>query len=382
MDCAGNRLQREGGEQGGKFREDGGNVSQRDGEDGCGHEELCERNDGHVGGKADGGGAVKVIRHGEGESHLHYGRDQQQLEGAQAENCRAAHQAQRPRPAEKTREAFRNQAQVHAELRDARRQRWAIVIGVPVSERLAVELRSALYERQADRGDDEHAEKCHLEAGGEELARIEYEQSESGCAERVDHGAVAVKQARAQVDGAHQRGSPHGRAHFGEEGVGDAEENRQQGRGNVGEAQAAKRPENDEGQDGYVHPGDYEDVIGAGALEIDSGVAIDEGLFADDHGVNQRGLRRGPERVHLGNDAGVNAGAPEFEAAADEAGEQLHVFSFRGAQGRDAVRGEVALIVEGSGIAEVARQLQLDGQAEAFAVAEEAHRTGRRLGSL
>ena len=62
-------------------------------------------------------------------------------------------------------------------------------------------------------------------------------------------------------------------------------------------------------------------MIGAGALEIDASVAIDESVFADDHGVNECGLRRGPERVDLGDDAGVNASAEEFETAADEAGE-------------------------------------------------------------
>ena len=161
---------------------------------------------------------------------------------------------QRPRAPEKTGQAFCNQAEVYAELRDRRRQRWTVIVGVPVSQGLAVQLRSALQEREADCGHDEHADKRHLETGGEELARIEYEQSEGGRAQRVDHGAVAVQQACAQVDGAHQRGSPDRRAHLGEEGVGDAEQDRQQGRGYVGEAQAAQCPENHEGKDGYVHP--------------------------------------------------------------------------------------------------------------------------------
>lgn len=47
-------------------------------------------------------------------------------------------------------------------------------------------------------------------------------------------------------------------------------------------------------------------MIGAGALEIDAGVAVNEGFFADDHGVDERGLRRRPERVHFGDDARVN----------------------------------------------------------------------------
>ena len=73
-----------------------------------------------------------------------------------------------------------NQAQIDAELGNAWRQRWAVIVGVPMGKSLAVELGSALQERQADRGHNEDAEKGHLEAGGEDLARIEYEQSHRG----------------------------------------------------------------------------------------------------------------------------------------------------------------------------------------------------------
>src|SRR5580658_3922599 len=77
--------------------------------------------------------------------------------------------------------------------------------------------------------------------------------------------------------------------------------------------------------------------------------------------------------MHFGDDAGVDAGSPEFETAAREAGKQLHVFGVRRARSGDAARGQVSLIVECAGIAEIAWQLQLDGKAEAFAVVEEAH---------
>ena len=53
-------------------------------------------------------------------------------------------------------------------------------------------------------------------------------------------------------------------------------------------------------------------------------------------------------------------------------GRSCYIFRFRRAQGGDAVRGQVALIVEGSGIAEIARELQFDWEAEAFAVMEKA----------
>jgi len=140
--------------------------------------------------------------------------------------------------------------------------------------------------------------------------------------------------------------------------------------------QTAKGPENDEGEDGYVHPGNDQDVIGTGALEIDSRVAVDEGLFANHNGVDESGLGGRPEGVDFGDDAGVNAASPAFYASSSKAGEHLYLFGVRGPKRGDADCGQIALVVEGSGIAEIARQLQLDGKPEAFAVAEKVH--GRR----
>ena len=81
MHGAGDRLQRkERVSRAGSFASKGEIYPKRDGKDRRGHEKLSEGNDGDVGGKADGGGAMKVICHGKGEAHLHYGRDQQQLE--------------------------------------------------------------------------------------------------------------------------------------------------------------------------------------------------------------------------------------------------------------------------------------------------------------
>ena len=80
----------------GSFASVGDKYPNADRKDGRGHEELRERNDGDVSGKADGGGAVKVVRHRKSQSHLHHRRDQQQFERAQADDGRAAHQLQRP----------------------------------------------------------------------------------------------------------------------------------------------------------------------------------------------------------------------------------------------------------------------------------------------
>ena len=131
-----------------------------------------------------------------------------------------------------------------------------------------------------------------------------------------------------KINGAHQRGAPDWGADFRDKCVGDAERHCQQRGRDVAQAQAAQRPENYERQDGDVHAGDDQDVVGAGALEIGAGVAIEEGVFADDHGVNQGSLARGPEFVNLGDYSSVQAAAPGGDPAAGEAGEALDILDF------------------------------------------------------
>ena len=120
-------------------------------------------------------------------------------------------------------------------------------------------------------------------------------------------------------------------------------------------------------------------MVGAGALEVDASVAVDEGFFADDHGVDERGLARRPELVHLGDDATVQAAAPGGDAASGKAGEAFDIFYFGGGQRGDAAIGEVSLIVEGAGIAEIARELELGGEADAVAVVEDWNGCGGRV---
>jgi hypothetical protein len=135
--------------------------------DGGGHEELSERDDGHVRGQADGGGAMKVIRHGQGEPHLHDRRYQQQFEGAQA-NDRVMPRTRRNDQGFPIKRARRPQSGADrggtvrpAETTTVRSRQCPSVPG------LTIEARSALDERQADGGDDEDTKEGHLKAGGE-----------------------------------------------------------------------------------------------------------------------------------------------------------------------------------------------------------------------
>src|SRR5579859_7145438 len=138
----------------------------------------------------------------------------------------------------------------------------------------------------------------------------------------------------------------------------------------MGKAKAAERPEDDEGEDADVHAGDDEDVVSTGALVVGAGVAIDERLFADHHGVKQSGFARRPELVNLGDNSAVETAAPGGDAAAIETWEWFDGIGFRRGEGGDPPIGEIGLIVEGSGIAEVVRESEFGVEADAVAVAE------------
>ena len=111
-------------------------------------------------------------------------------------------------------------------------------------------------------------------------------------------------------------------------------------------------------------------MVGAGALEVGAGVGVDEGGVADDHGVDERGLRRRPELVDLGDDAAVDARAQEFPAVADKAGEALDFIDADRGGGGDSMGSKIGDVVEGSGIVVVVRAAEAGGEAEAVAVME------------
>ena len=66
--------------------------------------------------------------------------------------------------------------------------------------------------------------------------------------------------------------------------------------------------------------------------------------------------------------------------AASEAGKVFDILYFGGAEGGDAVVGEIALIVEGAGIAKIAWQLELGREPDAVAVMKERHGGNGRSG--
>jgi hypothetical protein len=83
--------------------------------------------------------------------------------------------------------------------------------------------------------------------------------------------------------------------------------------------------------------------------------------------------------VHLGNHAAVQAAAPGGDAASRKAGQAFDIFYFGRGQSGYAAIGEVSLIVKGSGVAEIAREFEFGGEADAVAVVEDWN--GRGSGS-
>jgi hypothetical protein len=82
--------------------------------------------------------------------------------------------------------------------------------------------------------------------------------------------------------------------------------------------------------------------------------------------------------VNLCNDAGVHAGAPKHDAVA---GKSWQVFDVRhrcGTKQADAAIPKIAFIVEGPGIAEIARRVKLGANAEAVAISEVRQRNRHR----
>ena len=202
-DRAGDAVNCERGQKHGNFGQPGRDGSQGECGDGGGHHQLHQGHDDDVRGQSDGGGAMEVVRHGESESHLHDGGDEEQFPCGEGQSDSRADHAVRPLLSHEEGDACGDELQVDTELGHTRGKLCGVVVGVPVGERLLLELGGALQDRNPDSGDDEHADEGHLEAGSEKLARVDDQQSQGGCAQRVDHGAIAVEQARSQVDGAH-----------------------------------------------------------------------------------------------------------------------------------------------------------------------------------
>jgi len=90
-------------------------------------------------------------------------------------------------------------------------------------------------------------------------------------------------------------------------------------------ANLPQRPKNGERQDTQIHSGANPYVIRARALILCSSRVLKKRLFAENHGVHERSLRRRPELVNLGYDARMHARALELNPAAGKPGKPLNI---------------------------------------------------------
>jgi hypothetical protein len=173
---------------------------------------------------------------------------------------------------------------------------------------------------------------------------------------------------RAQICRQHQRGAPYRRTDPHHERIGERDHHGSDRCYRWVHAKLAQRPKNGECQDAQVHSRNNQHMIRARALILSASRVAQERFFAENHGVHERGLRRRPQLVNLGHDARMNARPPQLNPAARKAGKPSNVFCLRRPQHADAVVTQIAFIIESSGIAVVARRMQLGEDAQARAV--------------
>jgi len=259
---------------------------------------------------------MEVESHGEGESGLHQRGDKQQFECGECGTAREGECGEGEASGGKMCETRCEEAQIEPELRDAGRKFGVVGDRVEGAESAEIGLRRALENGNTDGGDDQDGEEGELETWVEEGARIDEEKSESGDADGVEHAALAIKKTGGQIEGEHQGGAPDGRAGVGKERVSDGYEHRDAADCGLAKRGTTQEPEDYDHEDAEVHSGNDEDVIGAGALKVDASIVVDEGVFADDHSVDEGGLLRCPEAVNVCDHARVNTSAKTFEPGA------------------------------------------------------------------
>ncbi len=109
-------------------------------------------------------------------------------------------------------------------------------------------------------------------------------------------------------------------------------------------------------------------MVGARALKLGSGPALKKRIFTEDHGVHERSLLGRPQLMNFCDEAGMDASAPAFNAAADESRKRLDILRSCRPQHRDSVVPQIAFVVEGARVAIVSRRMQLGSNPQPRAV--------------
>jgi len=277
------------------------------------------------------------------------------------------------------------EAELDAELGEWRGEGAVVPEGVEIAGGVRVGQEGPLAEREGDAGDGDDRKKGHLEAGLEEARGREQQDAEQGGAEGVEDAAGAGEQASSKEDGGHQERALDGGSEAGEERIGGREGDGEEGRGDGVQTQAAGEPEEGAGEKRDVHPGDDEEVEGAGALEAETKGVGEAVAVAEEHGVEHAGVVGGEAeeagkaavggREDEGGEAARGPALGAIEGAAEVAlaawiGSDGETRGADAGLGADALGGEVVGVLPGAGIAVALGRAQARGDLDEVAAVE------------
>ncbi len=296
----------------------------------------------------------------------------QQLHPPQQDVRRHCQRRQRNAAAGKALQPSGDHAQIQAELHDLRRQNKIVGQGINMPRTSDKGLRRALQNGYPHRRHQPHAQEGQLETGSEQDLRIHDHEAERRRANGVQHRLLAIEQPRPQIESQHQRGSPNRRSQRGQQGVSHHQRNRDRACKKIADPHPPQEPERYQRQNAHVHPRNHQHVIGARALKVGTGWAVDESVFTDHHGVHKRGFLRRPQGMDFVDDAAVDSGAPEFRPVTGKARKNFNAFGLGRGQGHDPVFREISAVVEGARVAIIAWRRNLRGKPETLSIAEPA----------
>ena len=239
--------------------------------------------------------------------------------------------------------------------------------------------RSGGDRRCRERAEKPHGQKCELETGVEQLVRIEYQKPERHGRQQIHDAPLAE-----EIPRDHEQREPRRRAYTRRLPAGDqrVKPRRQHGhkkRDTFRHEADAQQEEKEGRQNRHVSPGDYDHVKGSGGAVLFGPDFLQLEGLADQDGLHHAGLVAvaGVEffDAREGGLAQVHYGFLKRIAAV--AGQDAHGSCRRRDGPIDVLPRQEASIIEGSGIAEIARRAHFPIEFEILSVVQRGQRFAR-----
>src|ERR1700733_13932664 len=110
---------------------------------------------------------------------------------------------------DEARETAGNHAEIEPKLSHGRWQMNVIGYRFHVPQSARKRLRGALNQRKGDTRNDQHAQEAKLEAGSQQLCRIDHQQRQGGNSDGVEGASLPIEKFRTEVEGEHKRSPPY-----------------------------------------------------------------------------------------------------------------------------------------------------------------------------